>query len=415
MYGLTNKGLYILFLYISIFVSTLSSCSHYIQEYEAYPPPDPDRIFKETPNLATQPSHETGGQTIYQKLEKSEEEKARSIKENSTVPINYQERSAGNINIKTTRREADEILNLHSTDKNGLSIYEEGLKIKWGGKHIPDYIVLSSGYKGSMDFGIWAGEGNQKQRRIGQSFKDLFGSNVQDVNLLMRVREVTKNTENFIVFLYKHLENTKRENCLTTQRCKLEFRDRYIVFSLPKMTLIFTKDEQFLLKEIVIFDNSNNDSCLKNPFDILNLEFFCGYKSRGEQAEELTVKLGDNYEEAMKKLGTSAEQPFSHNNDFLSQYIYNERTYYEHYLSQTKDNQDSIDNYHETVINWKRNNLEEESQSISGYLSSVSIRTNPMPFLLGRSFIKVRLTDSDDTVHIETSSPALQLIETIEA
>ena len=105
------------------------------------------------------------------------------------------------------------------------------------------------------------------------------------------------------------------------------------------MTLIFTKDEQFLLEEIIIFNNSNNDSCLKNPFDILNAEFFCGYKSREEQAEELTVKLGDSYEETMKKLGIDTEQSFTHNNDFLSQYIYNEQTYYSHYLSQTEDNQ----------------------------------------------------------------------------
>ena len=400
MMNLKKRILYISFLhsFIPIFFLTLSSCSFSIKQVSYEPPPNPERLFDGTPALATQASNKNGGLTIYQKAEKLEEVKEQSIKENSMAPINYQKSSVGNIDMNTTREEAAKILHLHSIDK-GLSIYKEGLKIKWGRNETPDYIVVSNPYKGTMDFGRMTGEEKQRNRKIGQAFADVFTTPPE--------------AERFLVFLFKHLEQTK-ENCINSKRCDFQIEEEQVIFFLPKMVLIVRRGQGLHLEEMMIFNNNNDNSCFNNPFDLLNMRFFCGNPEILSvnlerffgyyRHKDININLGDSHETVVKKLGINSQQSIIHNNDSLSQHIFNAFTYHYHYTSRNQNNQSApndIEGFSKVSVDWKRNNFEEESQNISGYLSSVSIKYSAMPFLFGSAFLKVKIASDGMTVDIE--------------
>ena len=413
-----------LYILILVFFFTFAACSWRIPQEEPEPPSIPeDRTLKEAPVVATQPSNKTGGLTLYDEMTQSEEEKKESIRKNSQVPINYQEGSVGNISIKTTRKEAFKILHFRSIE-NGLFIYEEGLKIKWGEDQTPDYIVVTGDYQGTMDFGNWMSKQEDSNRRVGQSFKDVFMLGTEESMFTPQsVTIMEKNEEMLVVLLYHRLEGG--EDCKETKKCLKVYEkgekmgDGYLVFHLPRMSLVFIKtvEEPYVLKEIVIFDDhKSKNNCFKNPFDILNTEFFCGYE-RTAQAHELTLNLGESYEEVHKKfVGITGKQPIVHDNDLLRQYIYNVPDYFHHY-SLTRDGSltsgnDIIDNYG-AVIGWERHNFKEEVQSISGSLSSISISQTTMPFLFGRAFLKIRFTDSNEIERIEPVPIFPQFLENL--
>ena len=79
-------------------------------------------LEQKVPFLVTDATNPTGGHLLYQQEEilTTEEEKDISTRENSLVPINYQDGSVANINMETTYEEAQTILNFRGSTSTGL-------------------------------------------------------------------------------------------------------------------------------------------------------------------------------------------------------------------------------------------------------------------------------------------------------
>lgn len=357
------------FCYLFVNLLFTLSCSETIQQYSVeLPQANPDRVMYDVPAPLAQPSNTQGGLSFYEKPELSEEQKDIRTRENSLVPIDYQNGSAGNISIKTEYEESLDILSLNFRS-GGYFIYDEGLVVLWreDAPRVPHAILLSSSYQGSMDFGPWMEE-SQRHRKLGQSFADQFSLGVKDI-------QKDEKAIFFITSLYKHLENTD-EDCLEIKKCHLSINPQgnYIVFELPKMGFLFGNNERRKLVQIGIMNNDKS-GCFGQPFDLLKTQFFCNVSESGVQQ---IVSLGDDYKEAVQKSGIMSSLPINYTSNLFIQ------------LTET------------TVIGWKRSDFEEKPKNIpeNSPLSYVSMGNDyTTPFLLDHSLIKINLK-SDNTVHL---------------
>ena len=361
---MSRRITFIIFCFCTAF---LLSCSDTPSQYStASPTVNPDRTLDKLPLLLTEPSQAEGGQLLYQKTELSEEQKDILVRRNSLVPIIYKTGSAGNINMKTEYEEGVEILNFDFLTGSGLNVYREGLAIAWreDPPRTPHVIILFSKYQGTIDFGPWMGE-EKRYRKIGHSFADQFSTGVEDI-------QKDEKAIHFITSTYKHFTNTE-ENCLQTRQCHLSINPQgnYILFQLPKMTLLFGNDERRTLTQVTM-TNDDEPGCFSMPFDILNTQFFCGTSGDGSH---LTLNLGDSYKEALQKSGINPDLPIIYDNT--------------RFIQVTRS----------TNIGWKRNNFEEEPEEIpeDSHLSLVSMKkTYTVPLLIDHSLVKISITDSNE-------------------
>ena len=343
----------------------LSSCSQTPEQYTSTPPPQTiDRTILEGVKLVDSATREVGGLMPNQKRELTEEEKDILKRENSLQPIDYQTGSVANISVETEYKEAVDILNFRGITEDGLSIYNEGIAVRWRDKdpRTPSIIYVWGVYQGAMDFGPHLGE--SRNRKVGDLFTDQFSVGVSDVTQDPKARD-------FIVALYKHLEG-KEEDCLQNQKCILDINPEgnVVMFILPKMTLLFGNDERRTWVQMAI-TNDYVSGCFAAPYDLLTSQFFCGVNVDGSP---VTVGLGDSYQSALTTSGIDPEMPVSHDNTYLVQ-----RT-------------DS------TILGWQRSNFEEKVSKVppKSPLSLVLMSsTYTQPFLLDQSLIKVTLLDNN--------------------
>ena len=304
-----------------------------------------------------------GGLSLYEALPETEAEKDEKTRSNSLVPINYQERSAGNISMNTLYEESLNILNFNFMSSN-LSVYKEGLAVAWRDDppRTPYAILILPSYQGSMDFGPVMGKSGPA--RVGQSFADKFSLGEQNILEDPKARR-------FITSLYKHLEG-REEDCLKNQSCSLSINPQgnYILFQLPKMTLLFGNNDRRKLVQIgMTLDDS--PACFKSPFDLITAEFSC----ERPDGSKIFFNLGDSYKEVMEKSGISRDLPITYGNTSLYQ------------------------GTRSAIIFWKRNNFEEKVKSVpeTSHLSAVLMYNHEynLPFLINQSLVEVSLQGPD--------------------
>lgn len=367
-------------LFLTLIAFFFISCSETPQQYEQ--PSDvnePDPVEHPiTPVLATEATHPKGGYLLYQKQAvTTEATKDVSTRENSLVPINYQNDSVANISLETIYEEAQEILNFDFISQQGnraYHIYKEGIIVMWrnDAPRTPDVIYIMTSYQGTMDFGPWMGE--NRHIKMGQSFADQFseGEKYKDIFEDPKARH-------FITSLYKYLENTE-EDCLETQSCSLSINPQgnYVLFQFAKMVFLFGNDSRRNLVQIAM-SKDDDPACFKSPFDILTAQFFC----EQEDSSKITFGLGDNSKAVIEKAGVNPNLPITYMNNLL--------------LQRTKA----------TSIAWKRNNFKEKVEAIpdTTHLSLAYMGSNQynIPFLLNQSLIKISLGEGN-TVQLTLES-----------
>ena len=361
-----------------LFSCLLLSCSDLTQQYRSVAPESSNPFsYSQPPQILTAPSHKEGGLLLFQKREKTDEEKKILIRENSLVPIKYKERSAGNISMETTFKESKDILHL-SFSQNITSYYEEGISVAWRKEspRIPYNIRVYNSYQGAIDFGPWIGE-DQRHAKMGQSFSNHFSSSGNKI-------EEDEKARHFITSLYKHFEQTE-EDCLKSQKCLLSINPQgnYIIFQFPKMVIFFGNDERRNMVHMV-FTRDDDPACLQRPFDLLFNSFDCNveeeflildgsyelYESAGDFKEDRFLSLGDSYKSAVQKSVVNTTLSLTYGNNYLFQ----------------------ITNSGE--VGWKRNNFEEKVKNIpeNSVLSLVTFnQLYNLPLLLKKSLVKINL------------------------
>ena len=267
----------------------LASCSDTIQQHpEPTPFINPNRILDNPHQPSTEPSNPAGGLLLYQKRggDPSGLEKDELTRKNSLAPIDYQSQSVANIDMTTTYQTALDVLNLVGSNDN-TRYYKEGMSITWGSNQLPEIIQIRNSYQGSMDFGSWMGE-EKRLRKIGQSFADQF--NIGEKDILQ-----DEKAKNFIVSLYKYLENANID-CLEKGLCDfVSYNDELIIFTLPKMKLLFGADERRALLQIQFIRNrlyqyNESYACFSRSFDLLTTQFYCS-----DSDPQQNIALGDPY------------------------------------------------------------------------------------------------------------------------
>ena len=310
---------------------------------------------------ATRPN---GGLPLWEKPVQTEAEKDERTRQNSLAPINYQERSAGNISMETDYEESLGILNFDFTTSSGISIYKEGLAVAWRDDppRSPEIIFILSSYQGALDFGPSMGE--KRSARVGQSFADQFSLGAQNILEDPKARR-------FITSIYRHLEGAD-EDCLEAQTCSLSINPEanYILFLLPKMTLLFGNNDRRKLTQIAM-KLDNDSGCFKSPFDLATGQFRC----EAEDGSKTPFSLGASYKETLKKSGISRDLPIIYRNTYFYQ-----RT-------------------RAAIVFWKRSNFEEKERAIpdDSHLSGVLMRDHEynIPFLINESLVKISLAGQD--------------------
>ena len=362
------------FLITALSCGFLLSCGQTPRQYELPSTVSPDGSINQTSTsaggrygkaafLSDTPTRLEGGLPLNEKPAETESQKDGKIRANSLVPIKYQERSVGNINMDTLYEESLDILNF-SHNRSSFSIYKEGLAVAWRDNppRIPDIILILPSYQGPMDFG--PSMKNNRQVRMGQSFADQFSLGESDILKDPKARQ-------FITSLYKHLEE-KEEDCLKNQSCSLSINPQgnFILFQLPKMTFLFGNNDRRKLVQIGM-KRDDNSACFKSPLDLVTAQFAC----ETADGSKIFFRLGDSYKEVLEKSGISRDLPITYRNTFLAQ--------------KTRS----------TFIIWKRNNFEEKVKSIpeTSHLTAVLMDNHEysLPFLINQSLVEISLTGRD--------------------
>ena len=350
----------------------LLSCGETLEQYIQKSAPS-QRQYRPTERFAAvEASYPNGGYFVYQKeIDITEALKDESTREKSLLPIDYEKGSAAGIHMGTDYEEAQDILNLRLLTSDGLAVYKEGIAVSWrqDSPRTPNLILLLQQYQGEMDFGPYLR--GERLARMGGSFASQFSIREENQDILKDSK-----ARRFITSLYRHLEKTE-EDCLESHSCSLYINPQgnYIVFQLPKMTLLFGNNERRKLVQIALIKN-DDPACFKSPFDLLTAEFSCERPGNSRAV----FGLGDSRKEVLEKSRISADLPIAYENTSL--------------IQRTRS----------TVIGWNRSNFEEKEEKISdsAHLSFVYMYDHEynIPFLLGQSLIKVTLGESN-TVQLE--------------
>ncbi len=268
---------------LALLLSTtlLVSCSDTPQQYVQNGPPKVDRgDGSQIP---------TKGDILIPELPTKNEDDL--VRAESLQPILYGKGAAG-ITLKTTFKEAQKILSTPSFGPrpgDGLTLYRSGMIIFWRADEprIPEAILLRAGYRGSLEAPAPVGP-----MALGSEFSKHF---------------TDPTGEGFIVQLYNLFENMKPEfNCLKAALCSIEVTDEEIIFLMPKLQLLFSKDLKELF--VILVKDEVAKGNLDNDFDVLNGSFT---SEAEDPANNVTLSVGETWEALKAKIGTDTDPSVS--------------------------------------------------------------------------------------------------------
>ena len=198
----------------------------------------------------------------------SAQDRYRQIRQNSSLPVSYDELSAGGIQVNQNYQDVSPSVHIYDYQRMGngsvIALTKEGLEIVLEERKVKS-IFVSMAYQGLLDFGPRIG-----QKRVGDSFASFL-------NLHSPVQKNQVN-QDFVRLLYNHFEKTNQD-CFEIQECDTYFAGNFFVIKLPKMRLLFTTDERRKLHSITLEEVQSQDFVLVN------------YQDRSVRDEQVEVVL----------------------------------------------------------------------------------------------------------------------------
>ena len=235
------------------FLGLIISCTSHLEQYNPSNSNESHTILEiEGPNSllvlsskgqSHQVTEESGSQTVVSSsyAEESKQNAYKKARENASIPISYENLSAGGVKVNQDVESVFFAVHRYSINQseNELRLStKEGLDIALKEKKVK-YILISTAYKGTLDFGDGIGK-----KRMGDSFSAYF-------NINSPIQEDLKN-QNFIRQIYNHFEKTNNVDCFITHQCTSYFINNVFIVKLPKMELLFTTNKMRKLVKILL-------------------------------------------------------------------------------------------------------------------------------------------------------------------
>ena len=236
---------------LSLFSFLIISCTSHREQYNPLKSKESHTILEiEGLNLSSkgqfhQAPEESGSQTVVSSsyAEESKQNAYKKARENASIPISYENLSAGGVKVNQDLESvffAVHGSSIKSVKKKLILSTKEGLDIILEEKEKKVKLIsISTAYKGTLDFGDGIGK-----KRVGDSFSAHF-------NINSPIQQDLKN-QKFIRQIYNHFEKTNNVDCFVTHQCTSYFVKNIFHVELPKMIFLFTTNKRRKLFKILL-------------------------------------------------------------------------------------------------------------------------------------------------------------------